>query len=72
MAAYWLGAFFYPRGLIANLKLEYYRQTLHDHTSSVNTVVVQSEITGRDKDHVSDPLLSLVACVKVTESPVKS
>ncbi len=53
MPAYWLGAFFYPRGLLALLKQECYRHHGHDRTGNIEPFVFQTEITARDKDHVS-------------------
>ena len=55
MPAYWLGAFFSPRGLLAQLKQECYRVHGHDRSGNIEPFVFQTEITARDKDHVSTP-----------------
>ena len=52
MPAYWLGAFFHPQGLLALLKQEAYRHS-SDRTGYLEPYVFQTEITARDKDHVS-------------------
>ena len=52
MPAYWLGAFFYPRGLLALLKQENYRQAPTDRSGNLEQYVIQTEVTARDKDHV--------------------
>ena len=57
MPAYWLGAFFYPRGLLALLKQDCYRQHGQDRGGNIEQFVFQTEITSRDKDHVRRLLL---------------
>ncbi|XP_041462850.1 dynein heavy chain 8, axonemal-like [Lytechinus variegatus] len=52
--AYWLGAFFHPRALLALLKQDAIRAYGHNIAQS-EPVVFQTEITARDKDHVRDP-----------------
>lgn len=54
MAAYWLGAFFNPHALMAIFKQEAVKNHL-DKTGSVDNIVIQTEITQRDKDHLRDP-----------------
>ena len=53
MPAYWLGAFFYPRGLLSLLKQESYKHHAGDRSGNFDQYVFQTEITARDKDHVS-------------------
>ena len=54
MPAYWLGAFFNPKRLLAIVKQEAIRNFENSGRSSVMELfVIQSDITGRDKDHVS-------------------
>ena len=53
MPAYWLGAFFNPRGLLAILKQDCYRHHANDRSGAIEQFVFQTEITARDKDHVS-------------------
>ena len=53
MPAYWLGAFFYPRGLLALLKQDCYRHYVADRSGNIEHFAFQTEITARDKDHVS-------------------
>ena len=53
MPAYWLGAFFYPRGLLAMVKQEAHVHHSRDRSGNVDTYVFQTEVTARDKDHVS-------------------
>ena len=53
MPAYWLGAFFNPRGLLALLKQDAYRHHGTDRSGNIEQYVFQTEITARDKDHVS-------------------
>ncbi|CAH1799095.1 unnamed protein product [Owenia fusiformis] len=56
MPAYWLGAFFHPRGLLALLKQEAHRSyARQDRTGNIEQFVFQTEITSRDKDHLRDP-----------------
>ncbi|XP_071504103.1 dynein axonemal heavy chain 5-like [Diadema antillarum] len=52
--AYWLGAFFQPRALLALLKQDAIRAYGHNIVQA-EPVVFQTEITARDKDHVRDP-----------------
>ena len=52
MPAYWLGAFFNPRGLLAQLKQETCRHIGGDRSGTMEQVVFQTEVTARDKDHV--------------------
>ena len=56
MPAYWLGAFVHPRGLLALLKQDSYKQYVQERGGNIDTIVFQTEITARDKDHVSDSL----------------
>lgn len=53
MPAYWLGAFFNPKGLLALLKQEAMAHHASDRGSNFEQFVFQTEITSRDKDHVS-------------------
>jgi len=55
MPAYWLGAFFNPRGLLALMKQDYIRQYSSDRSGNFEQFVFQTEVTSRDKDHVSVP-----------------
>ncbi|XP_041355189.1 dynein gamma chain, flagellar outer arm-like isoform X3 [Gigantopelta aegis] len=55
MPAYWLGAFFNPRGLLALLKLETMRSCSSDRSWTFEPFVFQTEVTSRDKDHLRDP-----------------
>ena len=52
MPAYWLGAFTYPRGLLALLKQDCYRHHPQDRSGTFDQYVFQTEVTARDKDHV--------------------
>lgn len=52
MAAYWLGAFFRPRALIAVLKQEAIKAHI-EKSGNVDNIVFHTEVTQRDKDHVS-------------------
>ena len=67
MPAYWLGAFFNPRGLLALLKLETMRSYSNDRSWTFEPFVFQTEVTSRDKDHVSSfhhfPFCLLIVCV---------
>jgi len=53
MPAYWLGAFFNPRGLLALMKQEYIKQYSNERSGNFEQFVFQTEVTSRDKDHVS-------------------
>jgi hypothetical protein len=53
MPAYWLGAFFNPRGLLALMKQDCIRQFSGDRSGNFEQFVFQTEVTSRDKDHVS-------------------
>ena len=53
MPAYWLGAFFCPQALLAMLKQDRYRQYCSDRSGNFDQLVFQTELTARDKDHVS-------------------
>lgn len=53
MPAYWLGAFFNPRGLLALLKQESMKQFSADRSGNFEQFTFQTEVTSRDKDHVS-------------------
>ena len=53
MPAYWLGAFFNPRGLLALMKQEYTKHFSGDRSGNFEQFVFQTEVTSRDKDHVS-------------------
>ncbi|XP_074662754.1 uncharacterized protein LOC141915202 [Tubulanus polymorphus] len=56
MPAYWLGAFFNPRGLLALLKQDTYKHYNHfDRSGNMEPCVFQTELTARDKDHLRDP-----------------
>ena len=55
MPAYWLGAFFNPRGLLALMKQEYTKHFSGDRSGNFEQFVFQTEVTSRDKDHVSVP-----------------
>ncbi|XP_076466964.1 uncharacterized protein LOC143298129 [Babylonia areolata] len=55
MPAYWLGAFFNPRGLLALLKQESIRSFSGDRSGNFEQFVFQTEVTSRDKDHLRDP-----------------
>ncbi|XP_052807484.1 dynein axonemal heavy chain 5-like isoform X7 [Mya arenaria] len=55
MPAYWLGAFFNPRGLLALMKQEYIRQYATERSGNFEQFVFQTEVTSRDKDHLRDP-----------------
>lgn len=52
MPSFWLGAFFYPRGLLALLKQDCARHQATTKNGNVEQLVFQTEITARDKDHV--------------------
>ena len=52
MPAYWLGAFFYPRGLLALVKQDCYKQQTNERSGNFDQYIFQTEITARDKDHV--------------------
>ena len=54
MPAYWLGAFFNPRALLSSFKQEAYRQHTIDRSGNIENIVFQTELTARDKDHVSN------------------
>lgn len=53
MPFYWLGAFFNPRGLLALIKQESIRNFAGDRSGYFEQFVFQTEVTARDKDHVS-------------------
>ncbi|XP_067674368.1 uncharacterized protein [Haliotis asinina] len=55
MPAYWLGAFFNPRGLLALLKQESMKQFSADRSGNFEQFTFQTEVTSRDKDHLRDP-----------------
>ncbi|XP_060567478.1 dynein axonemal heavy chain 5-like [Ruditapes philippinarum] len=55
MPAYWLGAFFNPRGLLALMKQDYIKQYSNDRSGNFEQFVFQTEVTSRDKDHLRDP-----------------
>ncbi|XP_023932050.1 dynein heavy chain 8, axonemal-like [Lingula anatina] len=55
MPAYWLGAFFNPKALLALLKQDSHKHYSVDRSGSVEPFVFQTEITARDKDHLRDP-----------------
>lgn len=57
MPAYWLGAFFNPRGLLALLKQDSVRNYASDRPGAFELFTFQTEFTNRDKDHVSFYLL---------------
>ena len=52
MAAYWLGAFFNPHALVSVLKQEAIRNHI-EKSGNVDNIVFHTEVTQRDKDHVS-------------------
>nr|CAB3238692.1 dynein heavy chain 8, axonemal-like [Phallusia mammillata] len=54
MPAFWLGAFFKPRALIAVLKQEAIKAHI-EKSGNVDNVVFHTEVTQRDKDHLRDP-----------------
>lgn len=53
MPVYWLGAFRNPKGLLSVLKQEAIRR-YSERTGNVDSIEFKTEITQRDKDHVSD------------------
>lgn len=53
MPTYWLGAFHNPKGLLSLLKQEAIRR-YSERTGNAESVVFKTEITQRDKEHVSD------------------
>ena len=53
MPAYWLGAFFNPRGLLALVKQEAMKNFSGERSGNFEQFVFQTEVTSRDKDHVS-------------------
>ena len=53
MPAYWLGAFFNPRGLLALVKQDYIKHYSGDRSGNFEQFVFQTEVTTRDKEHVS-------------------
>ncbi|BFZ10055.1 hypothetical protein BsWGS_13094 [Bradybaena similaris] len=55
MPAYWLGAFFNPRGLLALLKQDSVRNYATDRPGAFELFTFQTEYTTRDKDHLRDP-----------------
>jgi dynein heavy chain len=57
MPAYWLGAFFHPRGLLSLLIQDCcrYQTTNARSGGSLESYVFQTELTQRDKDHIRDP-----------------
>ncbi|GFN75495.1 dynein beta chain, ciliary [Plakobranchus ocellatus] len=55
MPAYWLGAFFNPRGLLALLKQDSIRNYAQDRSGNFELFTFQTEVTSRDKDHLRDP-----------------
>ncbi|ESO89151.1 hypothetical protein LOTGIDRAFT_229063 [Lottia gigantea] len=55
MPAYWLGAFFNPRGLLSLLKQEYTKQFSGERSGNFEQFTFQTEVTSRDKDHLRDP-----------------
>ena len=63
MPAYWLGAFFNPRGLLALVKQESIRAFSGDRSGNFEQFVFQTEVTSRDKDHVSFVLIYLNICL---------
>lgn len=54
--AYWLGAFFNPRRFLSIIKQEAVRN-YEGRVSGTEPFVYQTEITGRDKDHLREPPL---------------
>ncbi|XP_071954985.1 uncharacterized protein [Antedon mediterranea] len=52
--AFWLGAFFQPKSLLALLKQDAMRAH-GQHAAQMEPFIFQTEITARDKDHVRDP-----------------
>ncbi|CAL1527205.1 unnamed protein product [Lymnaea stagnalis] len=55
MPAYWLGAFFNPRGLLSIIKQESGRNYSNDKLGNFELFTFQTEVTSRDKDHLRDP-----------------
>ncbi|XP_077137822.1 dynein axonemal heavy chain 5-like [Ranitomeya variabilis] len=54
MPIYWLGAFRNPKGLLSVLKQEAIRRYT-ERTENVDSIVLTTEMTQRDKDHIRDP-----------------
>ncbi|XP_033113255.1 dynein heavy chain 5, axonemal-like isoform X2 [Anneissia japonica] len=52
--AFWLGAFFQPKGLLALLRQDAMR-AYGQNGAQMEPFIFQTEITARDKDHVRDP-----------------
>ena len=65
MPAYWLGAFFYPRGLLALLRQDHYRHFGQERGGLIEQFVFQTEITARDKDHVSTLAMLKIARIVI-------
>ncbi|XP_035829673.1 dynein heavy chain 5, axonemal isoform X2 [Aplysia californica] len=55
MPAYWLGAFFNPRGLLALLKQDSIKSYAVERSGNFELFTFQTEVTSRDKDHLRDP-----------------
>ncbi|XP_059166583.1 dynein axonemal heavy chain 8-like [Physella acuta] len=55
MPAYWLGAFFNPRGLLSLMKQDSIRNFGNDKLGNFELFTFQTEVTSRDKDHLRDP-----------------
>lgn len=55
MPAYWLGAFFQPSCLFAILKHDFYKKTTNERAGNIDKVVLQTEVTARDKEHIREP-----------------
>lgn len=53
MPAYWLGAFFNPRGLLALLKQEAIKNYCGDRSGNFEQFTFQTDTTFRDFGHVS-------------------
>ncbi|XP_029452717.1 dynein gamma chain, flagellar outer arm-like [Rhinatrema bivittatum] len=54
MPTYWLGAFSNPKGLLSILKQETIRRH-SEQTGNMESIILRTEITQRDKDHIRDP-----------------
>ena len=71
MPAYWLGAFFYPRGLLALVKQDCYKQQTNERSGNFDQYIFQTEITARDKDHVRPflfPFHSLIIALSLIKN----
>merc|ERR1712151_721281 len=53
--AYWLGAYFNPKRLIALVLQESMQTAEVKQSGTYESYVIKTELTGRDKDHLRDP-----------------